>query len=111
MRIWFAVAWSVRYILTPPSPPRTCSYSSAQDRFNDAIKSNARFYAIATIVSVFLIVLLSISQGSLNVLPLLMAIGNTYGLLLICLLLGYGLVDVPRKMYRKSNPEKELKRR
>lgn len=39
-----------------------------------------------------------------------MALGNTYGLLLVSLLLGYGLVDVPRQLWSHAYPEGELRR-
>jgi len=38
----------------------------------------------------------------------LMAWGNTYGLLLIVLLMGHGLVEVPRQLWLISFPERQL---
>ena len=35
-----------------------------------------------------------------------MALGNTYGLLMIIVLLGNGVVEVPRAFWRASFPEK-----
>ena len=39
-----------------------------------------------------------------------MALGNTYGLLLIVILLGNGVIEVPRKLWNSSFPDKELQR-
>ena len=53
---------------------------------------------------------LAIKLHTINVIPILMAVGNTYGLLLVALLLGYGLVAVPRYLWRQSDPVTELRR-
>eukprot|EP00816_Leptocylindrus_hargravesii_P000066 CAMPEP_0196828542 /NCGR_PEP_ID=MMETSP1362-20130617/94732_1 /TAXON_ID=163516 /ORGANISM="Leptocylindrus danicus, Strain CCMP1856" /LENGTH=459 /DNA_ID=CAMNT_0042209223 /DNA_START=402 /DNA_END=1781 /DNA_ORIENTATION=+ len=39
-----------------------------------------------------------------------MALGNTYGLMLVVVLLGYGLVAIPRMLMRWARPREELKR-
>lgn len=54
---------------------------------------------------------LAIRLKDWHIVPVLMALGNTYGLLLVSLLLGYGLVDVPRHMWRKADPQTELRRK
>ena len=59
---------------------------------------------------VLAILILAIKLHKWNVVSILMAIGNTYGLLLVALLLGYGLVDLPRQMWRKASPDMELRR-
>ena len=61
-------------------------------------------------VAVGTILFLAIHLKSWNVVPVLMALGNTYGLLLVSLLLGYGLVDVPVQLLNFANPERELRR-
>lgn len=44
--------------------------------------------------------------GSLDALPKLLT--NTFGLLLIVLILGYSLPELPRKLWRRANPAEEL---
>ncbi|KAL3817581.1 hypothetical protein ACHAXA_006470 [Cyclostephanos tholiformis] len=44
------------------------------------------------------------------VLPVLMALSNTYGLLLVSLLLGNGLVNIPKRLWRMARPANELRR-
>jgi len=44
------------------------------------------------------------------VLPVLMALSNTYGLLLVFLLLGNGLINIPKKLWRIACPSTELRR-
>ena len=53
---------------------------------------------------------LAISLKEFNVIPALITFGNTYGLLMVSVLLGYGLVAVPRSFWRQANPDLELRR-
>ena len=46
----------------------------------------------------------------MNVIPVLITLGNTYGLIIVALLMGYGLVAFPRSLWQKANPESELRR-
>ncbi len=42
------------------------------------------------------------------ILPLLVALWNTYGLLLVLMLLGNGLVNIPKRLWRQVCPVNEL---
>jgi hypothetical protein len=79
-------------------------------RLSDAFYSSIRCWAIMLGLLLLAILILAVKLHKWNVVPILMTIGNTYGLLLVALLLGYGLVDVPRQMWRVALPEKELRR-
>lgn len=58
---------------------------------------------------VYIIYMLASSGGSLNsIIGFVMAMGNTYGVLLIILLMGNGLVAVPRQLWRMGDTSKEL---
>lgn len=48
------------------------------------------------------------SAGSVS--GFMMALANTYGLLFIILLLGHGLIQVPRQLWQTSFNDKELQR-
>lgn len=61
-------------------------------------------------IVIIVIVWLAIHLHSLNVIPVLLTIANTYGLLLVSLLLGYGLVALPRSIWQKAIPEHELRK-
>jgi len=80
-------------------------------RLVDALRLNVRFYMYAGIGGVVIYFLLLLFGGGMNVAHFLMAAGNTYGLLLVVLLLGYGLVSIPRSMLEKAKPENQLERR
>ena len=62
------------------------------------------------VIAISSILFLAVQLHSWHVVPVLMALGNTYGLLLVSLLLGYGLVDIPQKLWRQANPSTELRR-
>jgi len=61
-------------------------------------------------VAIIGIIALAFKLHSFNVLPVLIALGNTYGLIIVSILLGYGLVAFPRALWRQANPESELRR-
>jgi hypothetical protein len=67
------------------------------------------FVRIKKILTVF-ICYLAISMKEFNVIPVLITFGNTYGLVMVSILLGYGLVALPRSLWRQANPDMELRR-
>jgi len=83
---------------------------TTMSRIRHGIKEALQTQCILLCVVVVLIVGLAIKLKSLNVLPVLITFGNTYGLLIVSLLLGYGLVALPRSLWRQSYPERELRR-
>lgn len=68
-------------------------------------------YLFMLIIGVLAIIALTIKLHDWHIVPVVMAIGNTYGLLLVSLFLGYGLVDVPRHAYAKADAHTELRSR
>lgn len=69
-----------------------------------------RFYAIVGGLTVFgILVAVVMGKLSISTLPtLIVLLSNTYGLIAILLLLGYGLVYVPKSLYRYSDQDKRL---
>jgi hypothetical protein len=52
-----------------------------------------------------------VSKGAPSeVIGFLMAMGNTYGMLIITLLMGNGLVALPRRLWQLADDENELRR-
>jgi len=82
-------------------------YFTARDRAIDSLKANGKFYLVASVLYVVLLIYLaalkSLSPGSIP--GLAIGLANLWGLLLSILLLGYGLVEVPRKIWRSSDFE------
>jgi hypothetical protein len=106
--ITFVLCWLVLPII---QATLTSGYNTTQSKLRDAVSQNIRFYAIATAVLLLVIIILFASTTSISVFHLLIALSNTYGLLLALLLLGYGLVSVPRSLYHRSHPEIMLEQR
>merc|ERR1719233_934487 len=80
-------------------------YFTMRDRAVDSLKANGKFYLVAAILYIVLLIyvaaLKSLSAGSIP--GLAIGLANLWGLLLSILLLGYGLVEVPRKLWRSSD--------
>jgi hypothetical protein len=79
-------------------------------RLKSAARRLWRFWIIVGVLAIAG-VLLAAAWGKLhiNTLPqLIVLLSNTYGLVAIVALLGYGLVEVPRVMWRRSFPESRL---
>lgn len=81
-----------------------------RSRLQAGCRAAIQGYLVLLVLGVLGVAFMVIQLHSWHVVPVLMAIGNTYGLLLVSLLLGYGLVDLPRKLWRQADPAMELRR-
>jgi len=79
-------------------------------RLKDASRRLIKVQLILLVVAMICVIALAIHLKSVNVIPVLIALGNTYGLIIVALLLGDGLVALPRSLWRKADPEVELRR-
>ncbi|KAF2069644.1 hypothetical protein CYY_009038 [Polysphondylium violaceum] len=82
-----------------------------QERIYSAIKDNLVLYLIMGIGGgVGIIALLIIKNLTIDgLLGLGMLLANAYGLILVVLTMGFGLVDVPRNLFRKASPYRTLR--
>jgi hypothetical protein len=73
-------------------------------RLKDAFRVNIKFYGIsATLFIGFLIYIAAVGTITFSSIPSFgIALSNTYGLLLLALFLGYGLVALPRSLWYVS---------
>jgi hypothetical protein len=82
-----------------------------QGKIKGALYSNAIYYgsylAIFGVLLIYVALKHSIDGQKLKIIGI--TASNTWGLFLLVLLLGYGLVDVPRFIWFKSNPSFYLK--
>jgi hypothetical protein len=78
----------------------------------DAFRTSVKTWLglLGVLIVAMLLLAVELHTSLVNILPLLMAVGNTYGLLLVALLIGYGLVDVPRQLWRHGNSALDLRR-
>ena len=86
------------------------SLTSPTERLLASIKFNLKFYLIVCILLIIFIIYLTIRSdfSSSQMLGFLMVLGNTWGLFLSVLLLGYGLVEIPRRFWFKGDRKRRL---
>mmetsp|Transcript_6418 Transcript_6418/g.20787 ORF Transcript_6418/g.20787 Transcript_6418/m.20787 type:complete len:590 (-) Transcript_6418:341-2110(-) len=84
---------------------------SAKARLVAALRHNLRFYSVMACVLTAVAVMVAFKHGfSLSkVSGFLIAAANGYGMLLIMVMLGYGLVEVPREAWSKTDPKRLLR--
>ena len=99
LQCWEVVYW-ITWIMAWVLLPTVQEFWAAgdftwQDRFYTAITKNLRVITLIGVSAALFIVYCLMTGRDLSIIGgFLMACGNTYGLILVCLLLGYGLVEV-----------------
>lgn len=113
--LWQVSFWSTQ-LLTWLIIPILQNYSDAGDftvlgRLKTAIRRLWVFYLVIMVLSIVgIVVAWSYGRLTLSTLPeLIITMSNTFGLIVVIGLLGYGLVDIPRVLWRRSFPETRLK--
>lgn len=103
------ISWFVLPILS--------SYTMAGDfsvvgRLKSSLVENAIYYLSLGSIVFFLLIYVAINTGlDLNKLKLIcISAANTWGLIMLVVLLGYGLVEVPRSLFNESCVEKSLEK-
>lgn len=105
---WGFLYWT-SFIMCWAVYPLMQNYSTAGDftpseKFKTTIRENAWFYVCCATAGITFFVIYVIFTGNANPLPTFMALGNAWGLLLLIAFLGYGLVAIPRLLWRLSSP-------
>ncbi|TKR77026.1 hypothetical protein L596_018076 [Steinernema carpocapsae] len=110
LQVWRVVYWTSQ-LLTWIVLPLMQSYSRAGDftvtgKLKSAAYNNIVYYA--TYFTVFFVLLIyAVSKGlTLNfehLKVILVSASNTWGLFLLTILLGYGLIEVPRQLWQMGN--------
>ncbi|KAK9807047.1 hypothetical protein WJX72_011975 [[Myrmecia] bisecta] len=113
--LWDCCYWASQ-ILTWICIPLFQGYCDSGDftawgRMKSSIKDNLMFYAVIGALGAvgLLAVLLSGKMALSSIPPLAVMLSNTFGLVAVTFLLGYGLVEIPRHMWRNSEPEFRLR--
>jgi len=118
LRFFLEMMYWVSFVLTWIFVPLAVSYLgyshtiSVKHRIWMTIRENLIFYGVALLIIVLgLTFLLSANKISFkSIFPLVIALGNGYGLLVLCLLLGYGFISLPRALWNYSNPSFRYKK-
>ena len=113
--LWAAAYWATQALTWCVIPLAQCA-SDAGDftplaRLKTAAADCARFYGLVA-AGAAAGVLALLAAGRLawrQLVPLSMVLVNAYGLVAVVLLLGYGLVSIPRSLWRASFPDARLR--
>jgi hypothetical protein len=106
----FALAWG---ILPIQSQYHLSGEFTVTGKFVEAIKSNLQTLLIELALLILFILYMVSTKGSeatINFIAFMMTMGNTYGVILIILLMGNGLVALPRRLWHMGNTENEINR-
>ncbi|KAK9843415.1 hypothetical protein WJX81_001086 [Elliptochloris bilobata] len=113
--MWLICYWTTQalsYLLIP----LTQGFCDAGEftfagRLRASIRHNLTYY-LSLGAAALLGVLALLVSGQLSwddLIPLAMLLSNTYGLVAVVLLMGYGLVAIPRALWREANPDARLR--
>ena len=114
--IWKLVYWmafGLTWVVLPVQQVVVASgYFRWTRRLWDAIYQNLVFYGVAGVLGIGLLVFISFKTKltSAELQGILIALSNTWGMALFIMLLGYGLVEVPRKVWKFKDVDADLQR-
>lgn len=116
MSLWAFTYWVTFILSWVVLPVLQEFYASGefgwQNRLKYSLKSNLKFYLVVGLLIVILIIWMAASESWTlsHVLGFLIMCANTWGIILTVFMLGYGLVEVPRLLWDKSEPSAMLLR-
>ncbi|KAG0223548.1 hypothetical protein BGX31_008446 [Mortierella sp. GBA43] len=79
-------------------------------RLRHSIRYNIIYQLLIGAVALLGLVYVWYSQGSSNLRAYVMALSNSWGLILVVVFMGHGMVDVPRRLWHKGDNARELRR-
>ena len=115
---WIFVFWSTFFLAWIIDPIMQSFHDNGsyepKTRLCGALKENIKFYVIIVVIVVGVFILLFfLNEQETDIdtfVEVLIDLGTVYGMLFIIVLLGLGLVEVPRSLWQRSDPIKSLKR-
>ncbi|KAG0052945.1 hypothetical protein BGZ83_001871 [Gryganskiella cystojenkinii] len=79
-------------------------------RIRSAVRYNIIYQLIVGSIALLGLIYVWYSQGTSNLRAYVMALSNSWGLILVVIFMGYGMVDVPRRLWHKGDNARELRR-
>lgn len=79
-------------------------------RFRSAVRYNIVYQLIVGSIALLGLVFLFYAKAPSNLRAYIMALSNSWGLVLVVIFMGYGMVDVPRRLWHKGDNARELRR-
>ena len=115
---WQVTYWTTFFLAWIILPITRESLTSGQftlyQRFKDGMSKSIKGIALMMIAGVVTVIASAVKLRTWHivtiVMPALMALGNTYGLVLVALLLGNGIVAIPKRFWREACPSNVLRR-
>jgi hypothetical protein len=113
---WDCVYWSTFWLCWVVLPVLYEAWYAGdltwRGRLLSAVKANIKFYAAVALLGLAAAVYLMASKQMTmsGISDFLMVFGNTYGLLLVAVLLGNGLVELPRSIWRMRDTSRAIER-
>ncbi|GAB5369383.1 hypothetical protein AAMO2058_001399800 [Amorphochlora amoebiformis] len=114
LHIWTFMYWT-SFVLAWTVIPIAWYYYDVGDftswgKLRAALRGNLRFYAIWGVLLIGFLIFLAVREdmSGQGVLGFAICLSNTWGLTLYVLLLGYGLVEIPRTFWYQSDLNKAL---
>ena len=114
--MWEVVYW-VTFLLAWVILPIQLEYHSSghftfSEKLRDSLQKNIVFFGSigGLLVAIGLYVIVGKGMGLSDVTSLMMAIGNMYGILLLVVMMGAGVISLPRRLWQLSFPRAELTR-
>ena len=112
--MWNLLYW-VSFVMCWAIYPLMQNYSTAGDftvleKMKTSVRENAWFYIAMGVVGLVFLLIYIVLSHNINPIPVCMALANAWGLGLVILTLGYGIVAIPKKVWRKSSDAKALVR-
>ncbi|KAF9960370.1 hypothetical protein BGZ72_007175 [Mortierella alpina] len=111
---WRTLYWS-SFALTWVMIPLLQAYTQSGEftvmkKFRSAVRYNIIYQLIIGTIALIGLVGVIYAQGTSNLRAYVMALSNSWGLVLVVIFMGYGMVDVPRRLWHKGDNSRELKR-
>ncbi|KAF8945782.1 hypothetical protein BGZ47_001982 [Haplosporangium gracile] len=111
---WRTIYWcsfALTWVLIPLLQAYTQSGEfTVMKRFRSAVRYNIIYQLIIGSIALIGLVFLWYAQGPSNLRAYIMALSNSWGLVLVVIFMGYGMVDVPRRLWHKGDNARELRR-
>eukprot|EP00808_Paulinella_micropora_P008354 g33542.t1 len=108
--LWGIIYW-FSYVMTWLGIPLMQAYIEAGDftflgRCWSALVENVIYYLVVGVIFIGFLIYISFTEGLSGgeTLHFAVTLGNIWGITVSVLLLGYGLVELPRSLWRKTNP-------
>ncbi|KAG0373070.1 hypothetical protein BGX24_012181 [Mortierella sp. AD032] len=111
---WRTIYWcsfALTWVLIPLLQAYTQSGEfTVMKRFRSAVRYNIIYQLIVGSIALLGLVFLWYAKAPSNLRAYIMALSNSWGLVLVVIFMGYGMVDVPRRLWHKGDNARELRR-